>query len=458
MKELISVIVPVYNVEKYLKECLDSIINQTYTELEITVVDDGSTDGSYNICKEYEKKDRRVKVIHKENGGLSSARNAGIDNAHGKYIGFVDSDDYIASDMYERLVNACETNCANVAVCHAIVYKDGSEPIINCGYIKKDYCTVDRKIIFSNALAMSQSVCNKLFRKELFSNIRFPYNRVTEDGYIIYDLLYRARKVAYVAFGGYFYRNREDSITTRKYIERDADFVICNIRSYYRVKKIIPEIWEDGVCRAVNSGFIPVLKKIMALNMVELLKMYRSLCTISKALRYMEEDLIRTTKISEDVKEYIFTFIKSPILLYIKLKKSDVNIGIEKSERMNAYDEITRLWTVHRMNNKSVESYFANNNLSVIAIYGCGTMGELLYNEIKNSDIKVKCFIDKSADNYAYGFDDVELIKPEQISEMSEVDAVIVTPVHAFSSIRQTIIEQEYAGKIISLEEVINAL
>ena len=113
---LISIIVPIYNVEKYLKKCIDSIINQTYKNLEIILVDDGSPDNCGKICDEYAKKDNRIKVIHKENGGVSSARNVGVENATGEYIGFVDSDDYIEKDMYEVLINNLKKENADISI------------------------------------------------------------------------------------------------------------------------------------------------------------------------------------------------------------------------------------------------------------------------------------------------------------------------------------------------------
>lgn len=126
VQPLISIVVPVYNVKQFLTKCLNSIISQTYSNLEIIVVDDGSTDGSATICDDYAKKDKRISVIHKENGGLASARNAGIDVAKGTYIGFVDSDDYIEPYMYEKLLQAILKYSCNIAVCGInYVFDDG---------------------------------------------------------------------------------------------------------------------------------------------------------------------------------------------------------------------------------------------------------------------------------------------------------------------------------------------
>lgn len=128
-EKLISIIVPVYNVEKYLKECIDSVISQTYKNLEIILVDDGSTDKSGEICDEYSKKDSRIKVIHKENGGLSDARNVALDIAKGEYIGFVDSDDYVEKDMFETLYKLAEEH--NTEISSISFYKTLENEIID---------------------------------------------------------------------------------------------------------------------------------------------------------------------------------------------------------------------------------------------------------------------------------------------------------------------------------------
>ncbi len=455
MDRLISVIVPVYNVEDYLEECLESIIHQTYKNLEILIVDDGSTDSSCKIYSEYEKKDNRIRVIKKKNEGLSSARNEGLQHAHGEYIGFVDSDDYIDLNMYERLLAACENNRSPIAVCHAVAFKDGKSPIESLGYIKKDYCTSDKTIIFRNALTMSQSVCNKLFHRKLFKGIYFPVGRVIEDGYILYDLLYRAKKVSYVAMCGYYYRKREESITSRKYQKRDADFVLCTVRTYYRVKKLIPELWEDGIYHVVKVGFLPVLKKIMVLNLKEFLMVYGSFFSIRNALLYIMDDLAKSKRISEETKEYINIFIDKPLALYKKIRKSDIVIDDERSSRLSAYEGLMQQWDENRNLSKKITDYFAKNNIKTIAIYGIGTLGEKLYNEIKDTDVETKCFIDRSADTYTYGIGDAALIKPEQIKDMEVVDAVVVTPIHVFDSILKSVRENGYEGKIISLETVV---
>ena len=185
---LISIIVPVYNVDKYLSKCIDSIISQTYNEIELILVDDGSPDNSPKICDEYARKDNRIIVIHKENGGVSSARNAGLDIAKGEYIGFIDPDDYIVSDMYECMVNAIEKYNFDMVVC-GYDYIDENGNVTRPYKIKSDEILTQKQFVsmqFDMPPTVRHGVVNKLFRKSLFSGIRFPENmHSSEDVYVI---------------------------------------------------------------------------------------------------------------------------------------------------------------------------------------------------------------------------------------------------------------------------------
>ncbi len=215
MKEKISIIVPIYNVEKYLNQCIDSIINQTYKNLEIILVDDGSPDNCPKICDDYQKKDNRIKVIHKQNGGLSDARNAGLEIATGDYIGFVDSDDYIAPDMYEKLLLLAESKDCEIAV---------------CGFIKVTSKAMQNKNIalgikvLTKEQALYELMCeetfedyawNKLYKKELFkeTNIRYPKGMAFEDTFTTYKLFLASNRVVVTESPLYYYRiNRIGSI------------------------------------------------------------------------------------------------------------------------------------------------------------------------------------------------------------------------------------------------------
>lgn len=170
---MITVVVPVYNVENYIKKCVESILNQTYRKLEIILVDDGSTDKSGEICDEFSVIDSRIKVIHKKNGGLSDARNAGLKIATGNYVTFVDSDDYIAVDMYRTMIEAMNRNKAEIGVCGIGYITNGVIREISCLPAEKVY-KEDALITYFSTNDLNTSVCNKIFKRTLFEGIAFP--------------------------------------------------------------------------------------------------------------------------------------------------------------------------------------------------------------------------------------------------------------------------------------------
>ncbi len=317
----ISVIVTVYNVEKYIRQCLESVINQTYRDLEIIIVDDGSTDGSKEICRKYAEKDKRARVISQENSGLSSARNTGIANATGDYIGFVDGDDFIAENMYELLIKSCIDYGSNLSVCNMVTFTDGFRPAGRNRAIKADYSTDDRKQNFRYLLNISQSVCNKLFHKSLFSHIRFPVGVLSEDGYVVYDLVYKAKAVSYISLNGYFYRmQRPDSITTCPYKSGDCDIVLSNVRTYRRVTRIEPDLWEEGAYRVVNGGVENIAGKLAGIGFCQYLKCYKEIRGMGHALRYVLKDVARSGRIEKIKKAHTFCLFVSPSLFYAYLK------------------------------------------------------------------------------------------------------------------------------------------
>lgn len=220
---LISVVVPVYNVEHYLKKCVDSICHQTYRNLEIILVDDGSTDCSGSLCDEFATSDSRIRVIHKSNGGLSDARNAGMGLASGEWWMFVDSDDYIAPDTAETLLLAAVENHCEIAVCNMMrIYEDGKqEPF---------YCPVTEPTIWAGEQRFETlrqpSVCNKLFRADLFKELRFPKRKFYEDTFVYHVLAYRASRIALTGLSGYYYLSRRESILGQpQFTDRYFDYV-----------------------------------------------------------------------------------------------------------------------------------------------------------------------------------------------------------------------------------------
>ena len=220
-KPLISVIIPIYKVEKYLCECLDSVVNQTYSHLEIILVDDGSPDSCPQICGAYAEKDNRVKVVHKINGGLSDARNAGLDIATGEYISFVDSDDIVSEKFIEMLLMPLlQNDDASVSVC-------AFNPFYDDKYESSVVAHSARRIMLDTLLSQNSSLntylsmecnsaCNKLYRRSLFDDVRYPKGKIYEDVATTYKILYKAVKIYYTQSQLYFYRVRSDSIMGKK--------------------------------------------------------------------------------------------------------------------------------------------------------------------------------------------------------------------------------------------------
>lgn len=224
---MVSVIIPVYNVEKYLSECLKSIVRQTYDNLEIILVDDGSTDCSGKICNIWKSKDSRIKVIHKYNGGLSSARNAGLDIANGKYTVFIDSDDIIAKDTIESLRNALESNKdIDLSVCGIETFVDGDfsyrKPFMR---ITDGIYTNTEYISMILSKKVDNAAWNKMYRTEMISSLRFEEGIINEDFPFLSKLLSSCSIISYISKPLYFYRRRRGSITNGGINKRCFDYV-----------------------------------------------------------------------------------------------------------------------------------------------------------------------------------------------------------------------------------------
>ena len=228
MSRLVSLVVPVYKVEEYLDECVLSITAQTYENIEIILVDDGSPDGCPEICDKWAEKDKRIKVIHKQNGGLSSARNAGIEKADGDYIGFVDSDDIIDRKMIEKLVLVLEKTDKKIVNCGVSRFKTTAEIVMS----ESEGNTAELNLIgaldgiFHREIDLS--VCCKLFEKSVFSHIRFPEGETNEEASVILPMLCASNGIVNLFEPLYYYRKNDQSITS-SYWKTDADIVLKNL-------------------------------------------------------------------------------------------------------------------------------------------------------------------------------------------------------------------------------------
>ena len=244
---MISVIVPVYKVEAYLDRCVNSIVKQTYRDLEIILVDDGSPDQCGDMCDEWAKKDKRIKVVHKENGGLSDARNAGIEEATGDYLGFVDSDDWIEPDMYQDLLEAIERECTELSV-------TGINRIYDNGYSRSQYTCDKPHVITGNRIiqayllqgTFSTSAWDKLYKKSLFDTRRFPVGRQYEDAPVIFDILCSINNIVVVGKPQYNYFQRADSICGQAFSVRKMDHYEFSKEIRERVLKDYPQYIDDA--------------------------------------------------------------------------------------------------------------------------------------------------------------------------------------------------------------------
>ena len=241
-KALISIIIPVYKVEKYLEKCIQSVINQTYENLQIILVDDGSPDNCGKICDEYAKKDHRIEVIHKSNGGLSDARNKGLEMAKGEYIGFVDSDDYIEADMYEVLYNLLKQYNADVSICNFYTVSQGKISIKNADNGINEYNRIEilKEILLDKNI--QSYAWNKLYKKELFDEIKYPIGKKYEDIGTTFYLLEKCNKVVVTGKSEYYYINRQDSIVNNVTESTITDYMELIIQRYDYIEENIKEL------------------------------------------------------------------------------------------------------------------------------------------------------------------------------------------------------------------------
>lgn len=258
MGDLISVIVPAYNAAAYLRACLDSIRAQTYPDLEVLLVDDGSTDGTFALCDEYRLMDSRFRVIHQQNGGLSAARNTGIAAAMGAYLSFIDADDAVHPRFLETLHRAAIEERAEIALCGYQRFSDGMP-------IPDGYCT-EARYCMSRMEAVTELTCvgkrsermavawNKLYARRLFDTVRYPVGKWHEDEYVILPLLIQAEKIVNCDASLYFYRQRGDSITGETY---QADIrhldVLDALRQ--RCETLHTQEYRDIYCAVVSYYF-----------------------------------------------------------------------------------------------------------------------------------------------------------------------------------------------------------
>jgi len=260
-KPLITVIVPCYNVEQYLPKCVDSILHQTYTNLEIFLVDDGSPDCCGEICDRYAQQDRRIKVIHKENGGLSDARNVAIDVAMGEYIVFVDSDDFCASDYVETLYKMVSENNAQMAVTWHKCFADGTEPVADThhGKVTKTFTAEEALQSMFYQRDFDTAAWAKIYHRSLFDGIRYPKGWLFEDLPTTYRLMMKCERVAFSNYRSYYYLIRKGSIEGTPFNPAKYESCVNIVNQLKRDRSTMPK----RIKRAMNCRMVSLLFHIL---------------------------------------------------------------------------------------------------------------------------------------------------------------------------------------------------
>ncbi len=248
MNEMISVVIPVYNVEKYLQECLDSVINQTYKNLQIIIVDDGSTDDSGIICDEYASKDSRITVVHQNNQGAGAAKNTGLELVKGDYLSLIDSDDYIESNMYESMALAMEKNNVDIVQCLFFIdYKDTSyNRNYNFPKSRNKILTTER-FLFELLYDWKYAIfCNKLFKRSLLKDIRFPVGNKIDDEFFTYQLIGNSKHILNLDMCLYHYRMRQSSVMNNNTEEQFfEDRLRCFEERYIYIQSHFPKLSKE---------------------------------------------------------------------------------------------------------------------------------------------------------------------------------------------------------------------
>lgn len=265
MKPKISIIIPVYNVEEYIKRCLESIMNQTFKDFELILVNDGSTDNSGHICNEYMKKYSNIKVIHKSNGGVSSARNIGIYEAKGEYVGFIDPDDYIRKDMYKELYENIVKNKCDIAISSFLTIRDGIKEYHDKANFKNVYTKFEAiDMYFDSVYPFNYSfLVNKLFKRSLFNGIRLNENiSYQEDTEVIIKLYNNSKKIIYIDKELYVYDIRNGSLSS----DSISIGKLTTIDAFYSIYKYtivnLPEFKSKAMFKYISYVFNIIIEII----------------------------------------------------------------------------------------------------------------------------------------------------------------------------------------------------
>ena len=309
----ISVIIPVYAVEQYLDRCVQSVVSQSYKNLEIILVDDGSPDNCPALCDEWAKKDERIKVVHKPNGGLSDARNVGIETSTGEYIAFLDSDDCVHKEMYECLLNVVTVTDSDMVVCKLEKFSDvepTQEPVLNKEIKVKE---LDKNGFLTELLSPSNVhlvvAVSKLYNRKIFNSLRFDLGKIHEDEFLAHKLLDSVEKVAVIDEKLYFYYVREGSITTSSFSKKRLHAIEAMEDRVEYVNEKFPQFVWDAIDQYLNTCMGLYCKAKMQNAEQEILD---TICE-----KFME---MYNTQSEHSLKAKLFRYLRPVYYLLFKIK------------------------------------------------------------------------------------------------------------------------------------------
>ena len=263
-KTMITIVLPVYNVEKYIRRCIDSILNQTFNNYELIIIDDGSTDNSGYICNQYKKLDNRIKIVHQDNKGLSNARNKGIELSNSKYITFIDSDDYIDNKYLEVLYSIMINNNADIVICNHIKIKENenNNATIIDNYNEEIITKEETYRRMNLGINIGMAVWSKLYKTDIFKNNKFLNNKLYEDIFIINDIIESTNKIVVTNYNGYYYLLRNNSITNSPMDYKHLDLINATKKYKDYMIKYYSNISESSIRRYVLANYLIYRKAI----------------------------------------------------------------------------------------------------------------------------------------------------------------------------------------------------
>ena len=458
---MVSIVIPVYQAESYLIKCVESVLNQTYGSYEVILVDDGSSDGSVKICDRYAEKYHNIYCIHQKNKGVSSARNLGIDKSLGKYIIFVDSDDYIKADYLENAIMSLEHGDSGMYLC-------GYQPVRKNGVIKekqhipmleegdRNITDVEKNIVQLFYSSVLHAIGTKIYRKDIIDKygIRFKENwKYYEDIYFCLNYLQYCGKIYVHRDAMYYYqvdisnsllKQTDSSINRYKSIYKTYCLLTGLMHSgkvEHREKEIVYKTYFDTINMLLNTKVLN--ERIYNINVSRMYKRLSKDRLYYKALNYAGKF---------EKTEFLFVMKKHYLGAYFIRKLGRRNLEKDTSgspDKNRLLFLMMNQWVKVKQDGKNLSSYFMQNGYKKIAIYGMGYVGETLIGELKESGITVAYCIDQRAGLICTDIDIVSLN-----DYLEQVDAVVVTAIAFFDDIKEKL-SKKLDCPIISLEDIL---